>query len=422
MIRNINVHNYRLPFGDGRADHDFWKAHISSSLPELWIDAHINDVDVYRMDGEKGEFSAGTPNTRLVIFGNLAHKGATITEPGSPYFPHREHTLHLKDDNGFVCAEFDEEHGELLIMTDVFATTDTTVFDNIMKQFSALYFYPKTLENSWLHSQSKDKLVAGLSQTLREQRHSIINREKERIDNMKMQVNEWRSRIKQHMDNIDRSNKQVLVEEQKLGTDAKQIISDLDLIANLDKVKDVHIKDNKFIVFTNPLYCFTDNDERFYLGNMRIELNPDIADVRFFGDNPRRSYWTDHDPHPHVNGGSGEACLGNASTLIAELSNQMQLYPMVLTCIDFLEAANLEDVAGRQVYNWDQVDEEGNVIREGGPRETAFCNSCEEYVEELYDVYEGCDDDGPHDHRRVCDDCRDNYYDYDDELEVYIRS
>lgn len=418
MIGQINVNNYRVPLGNGNAAHNVWQQHITEALNSLWPNAaDIREVDVYNMTGKLERFDAGVKNRRLVILGNCGHLDAELD--GVTYLPHRPNTLHFKNENDEVMAEFDEEKFEFYFLFDVFKDENFEVFDKIMKEMDERYFFPKTLENSWLHTRDKDKLTEALAEALRNQRVSFIAEEKSRIDSLKNQVNDFRQRIKTNLDSIKRSSLRVIQEEEQVASVGKALLHDLDLIAQHEKVKDLHIKDNKFVVYTNPLYMYTSKDERFYLGNMRIELSPEIADVRFFGDNPRKSYWTRSDPHPHVNGRNGEACLGNASTLIADLSHQMQLYPLMLTALDFLEQANLEDVAGRNVYNWDKVDDAGNIINTGGST-VLYCSRCEDDVDELFTVYESIDDDGPTDARQVCDDCRVNHYRWDEDAEVYV--
>ena len=72
------------------------------------------------------------------------------------------------------------------------------------------------------------------------------------------------------------------------------------------------------------------------------------------------------------------------------------------------------------------VDEEGNIIRQGGEPEEGqiLCYECEEYYDEdeMTYAYEDVDVDGDGiDGRHVCQNCLDNYYYYSDEYEIYLR-
>ena len=71
------------------------------------------------------------------------------------------------------------------------------------------------------------------------------------------------------------------------------------------------------------------NNERYLMGCYKIAINLNNAIVIFFNTNEhfcRKSYWTNYDPHPHVNGNSGEACLGNISATIADLVGQKEFF------------------------------------------------------------------------------------------------
>src|SRR5690606_9940189 len=120
-------------------------------------------------------------------------------------------------------------------------------------------------------------------------------------------------------------------------------------------------------------------------GSMKIVMNMSNTDVRFYNlDNPRHGYWTNEDPHPHVSGGNNTACLGNVASTIAELCSRNEVYALALMCIDFLENANTTDPAGAKVVNWDEVDEEGNIIRSGeeDDEENEFCDCCQSHHRE----------------------------------------
>ena len=432
MIQIIDVHNYRQNFGGTSGNHEIWANHIRSTANQLLPDASSSRLEVYYMMGETYSFNAGQPNRRFIAFGNAAHLDANIKEEGSLYLPHRPNTLHIMDENGFVQAEFDKNLWELWILFDVFKATNDTqfaVFDNILKELNRLYFYPLTLETSWVHTSDKTKLTAALIDQLKTQQESYLAEEKGRLDSMKDKVTRYQQEIKNLLDNIARTGRQIVQEEQQVGAVGDKLLKDLDLIVQHEKVKDLHIKDNKFIVYTNPLYMYTEKGERFYLGNMRIELEPNRSDVRFFGDNPRQGYWTSHDPHPHVDGDGGHACLGSAAPLIAELSHQMQLYPLVLTAIDFLEQANIQDPAGAKVYHWDRVDEEGHIMEPGGEEEEEpetydfYCYECGDGIDDGNEclVYEAVEDDEAVRDHIVCQHCRENYYHYDENVDEYIR-
>ena len=157
--------------------------------------------------------------------------------------------------------------------------------------------------------------------------------------------------------------------------------NDLDLIIKHDKVKDIIVEKNLFTVFTNPLYIYSDRGRKYYGGNFTIKININNTSIKFNSDNKRQSYWTNNDPHPHVNGADGSACLGNVASTIAELCSQVQLYPLVLICIDFLESANTEDSAGKNIRNWQEVDNDNNPIK---VEQEYYCDECGKVYPHLF--------------------------------------
>jgi len=192
-------------------------------------------------------------------------------------------------------------------------------------------------------------------------------------------------------------------------------------------VIDLQIIDDIFHIWTDDIYCYDENGKRYYIGKCRFTINLENTDVRFFNlNNCRRSYWTDNDPHPHVNGENGQACLGSVATTIAELCANSEIYALVLICIDFLENANISDPAGEKVVNWDEVDAEGNIIVNASEIDahTELCEHCENHFreEDMHgDAYITINGNGiPINPITICGDCRDEHYYYSDHFEAVI--
>jgi hypothetical protein len=207
-----------------------------------------------------------------------------------------------------------------------------------------------------------------------------------------------------------------------------KLVKEMQNIADHPRVTDLRIE-NEFITVTIPDIVATDKKDRsFYIGTFQVKINTSNSEVRFFGDNPRRSHWSKQDPHPHVNGGNGSACLGNVSSTIAELCSQNEMYALVMTCIDFLENANIDDSAGKHVTNWDRMNADGSRPE---PRvaDTATeapihddqcrcgrCNTVLDDDDEQYTVFTTYTGDGNVGGEQTwCDDCRGNYASYDED-------
>ncbi len=157
------------------------------------------------------------------------------------------------------------------------------------------------------------------------------------------------------------------------------------------------------------------------------------SEVLFDSDCKHSSYWSTQDPHPHVDGLSKKACLGNIESTVAELCSQMQLYALAMILIDFLESANVSDAAGKCVVSWPEIDKNGNPICHNDNNKPIYCDDddhdcdccCETYhIGDLCEVYEEVQMENnifqPVWLRHVCEDCRDDNYHWCDEFEIYL--
>ncbi len=448
MINQIIVHDHKVTMGKNIDEHKKFKGDIVERIFNVLKNSpDIRKIDVYNLNGEFCDYRAGNEE-RIVIYGNASKKGAgeeliTLDEPLKINGIDNDFTTFLQpngagvvitSENGIALAEYFRDTNELFILFNLFKKYEENVlaiFEYILKQWDELVWKKIAFENSWIHASNKEELVKRFKKQMIKQKKEQIEQDREQVKRYEDAIDEYKRKIKQVYDNIIRLRNQIEVEEKNLENADSKLIADLDLIVNHPKVSDLHIKDNEFIVYVPNVYAYDDDENRYYIGNCRIEINLNNADVRFFGDNPRKSHWSSRDPHPHVNGNDGRACLGNVASTIAELASRNEIYALTLVCIDFLESVNTEDPAGRNIKNWDMVDEEGNIIRYGGiryggePEESQImCYECEEYFDEenIGYAYEYVDEDGDGiDGRHVCEDCISEYYYYDDEYEVYVR-
>lgn len=443
MINQVIVHDHKVTMGKNADEHEKFKGDITGRIFSVLNNSlDMQKIDVYNLNSEFCDYRAGR-NSRIVIYVNASRKGAgeeliTLDEPLKINGIDNDFTTFLQpngagvvitSENGIALAEYFRDTNELFILFNLFKQYNTNaldIFEYILKQWDELVWKPIKLENSWIHTSNKEELIKRFKERMIKQKKEQIKEDREQVKRYEESIHEYKRKIKHIYDNLIRLRNQIEVDEKNIENVNEKLIADLDLIVNHPKVSDLHIKDGKFIIYVPNVYAYDDDDNRYYIGNCRIEINLEDADVRFFGDNPRKSYWTSRDPHPHVNGNDGRACLGNVSSTIAELASRNEIYALTLVCIDFLESVNTQDTAGRNIRNWDMVDEEGNIICEGGtPREGEIqCYECEEYFDEdeMTYAYEWVDDDGDgRDGRHVCENClNDNYY-YDDEYEVYVR-
>lgn len=440
-MTQVNVSDHQLMYGTTREEHNAIQTHMTTVLESLNTD--FDKIDVYHLRGVAHEYRAGSP-TRFVIFVNGVKKEGNSGQVSEyEHFELFTHPLHgarflspvgtgvLIESNGIPVAEYHPDQNELCILFDLFKTNSSSrrnIFTNIMQEFKRLVLAPREMRHSWVHSQEKAKLTERFVSRFKAQREDQINEDKRRIREYEENIHDYKRRIKQTYDNLLQRRRQVETEEQNLIDVQGKLIGDLDLVVKNPKVSDLHIRDGKFIVYTPNIYAYSDQGNRYYIGNMHMELQLENASVKFFGDNPRRGFWG-NDPHPHVNGSNGNPCLGSIASTVAELCSRNEIYALVLTCIDFLENANTSDPAGKKIIMWDEVDDDGTIIREGGEEREAdwYCDNCEEgYVDndEQYCVYrEGyldVDGDPVLNGEHYVGDCCISDYTWYDELDAYV--
>lgn len=133
----------------------------------------------------------------------------------------------------------------------------------------------------------------------------------------------------------------------------------------------------------------------------------------------RKSYWTDKDPHPHVNGENGEACWGSAGSMLVDNMNNYEIYASFIVVLNFLQQVNTDDPAGAYIRNWDCIDEGGNDLENPYDRECKVCHICDEELDEDNVFYcESCENYTCGDHVYwidneniyVCETCYENDY------------
>lgn len=423
-IREIKIHEHMQKL----SQHQEYAVQIQHALNQHLSNAEIHKADVYYMDGDVSNPVLSGHEDRLIVLLN--------------YPLERDRATEIRDAEGELLATYIEIRGEanqINIFPDLFqefSQENVDKFIEIIKLIDTQVFLQKILDYSWKSTSKKEELTQEFTQAIIQQQGRYMRDDQAKVNRLEGEIREYTQYIKNHHDTRIRLLNQIETAKAKLDTVGDKLIKDLDNIVTHPKVKELFIKDGKFIVHTEPLYAYHDKTgDRYYIGNMRIEMNPQNTDMRFFGDNPRTSHWTSRDPHPHVNGRNGEACLGNIASTIAELSAQMELYALALVGIDFLESVNTSDPAGKNIINWDKVDEDGDIVEadiladDEDDEERWTCPMCEDDLPEsqedvhVFESYEGHDDgEGTWgEERYVCRNCADNHYTYYDALDEYVR-
>ena len=232
---------------------------------------------------------------------------------------------------------------------------------------------------------------------------------------------------KKHMDRYYKKIRETMLEIKRLeqvNEDKVDFSSEVENILNHKYVEGMIVTGNKsFNIYTDYIDIYDEDGNRFRGNKYRLEFNFNDMECRIYGiedDLCRKSYWTKHDPHPHVNGDSGRACWGDAGSMLSMNMNEFELYASFIVVLNFLQQVNTNDPAGAYICNWDCIDDDNNDIE--NPYENvnfAKCTVCDEDLSEDEATY--CDECGEYccdshaywiddNQWYVCEHCYDNYY------------
>lgn len=445
----VTFSKYPRCYNNNDYDHDCLSMLLEHIINEQLSNSSVADkIDIFSLSVPWHCHNAGIKNNRLVIFFNATSDKASrsrIDVNNAIVFGQHSHVdaflppsgkgIVLTSPEGIDVAEWNPETWELNILFDIFSnidykSSDCAIFTNIMKLFNEVVLIPMSYENSWKHSTNKDKLTNTFLSRLKDNYQQKLSEDRESIRIMQRDITRLQAQIKNLYDTIHIKMNNISENNKYIDTILNTLSNDLDLIVAHEKVTDVIIDNESIIIKTIPLRIYADNNNIYQAGEFNIRINMFSSLVTFTSNKGYRSYWTDNDPHPHINGNDGVACLGNIESTVAELCSQMQLYPLFLMLIDYLESANTEDAAGKYVVNWPLVDNNGNIIHPDSQItnfddiiECDVCG-CEFDVNDSYYVYNSaylCDDGWEYDDEVcVCPNCLDRYYRYIDSDDVYL--
>lgn len=199
-------------------------------------------------------------------------------------------------------------------------------------------------------------------------------------------------------------------------------MKDLESILSHPKILNVSMLGNKIVIDTSDLIITDARDVEYYGGKFKIFIDLQANNVTFDSTEKHGGYWTEHDPHPHVSGRSGQACFGNVETTLIQLISDLELYAVTMMCLNFLQSANNDDPAGQNIRRWSRwVD--GEICPPDYDYDQCWNCGCD-MEDEAYTVYESIyiDEDGDIEYGNevvVCEDCRENDFHWSEEFEVY---
>lgn len=393
-------------------------------------DSHIHSLEIYLMQDSSTPYNMGSKNNLYIFIGATPGESdrvdAVLNIGGNTYamqsfLPKDQSKARpIMDKDNQIVGYYVDEFNEFYIpneIQDFESDAINEIIIHAIKTFAKEVVAEFKNINSWIKSPNKDRLKENVVKYLSRDKERLVQSLKDEVEHREERIRHYTRELKAMYDSLFHKKQQLAQEESNDVNGLDNFIKGLDLIAQHPQVSNLIVEQDKVTINIDKVYAYADvrgEEKRFYIGNMTVKINIADTDIRFFGDNPRNGYWG-QDPHPHVDGMTGNACLGNVAATIAELCSQKEIYPLFLTCLDFLENANTDDPAGKKIVMWDEVDEDGNIITHGSEQsvgETFFCEHCEEsYDEEVvtsYYVYQSFDRDEEYvyDAEIWCEACR----------------
>lgn len=437
MIKEIQVNPIPMTYGDTPSGNKSLMTSIKKIIEEVLISENLSKVRVFNINHEMHDHAVGSlEDRRLVIFCNSTWHEAAESVDGKLQ-PYGKNTTLLTNQEGEIVAEYFPELFQINILYNIFEKNRQSALDEfayIMTQFDDEVLKKLKYEFSWKNTLNKTNLIKTITRGLNLNNQAIINERKKQLEECERNICNYKENIMLALKKRDVAFAEVNALEEKLENPSDFVINELNNIIANKKVVDLVVKNNKLTVKTMPLIIHN-NNELYYGGTYQIEINLNNAEIRFYNAKSYQSYWSAKDPHPHVSGNSNKACLGSAEATLAELAHQQQFYAMVMVCIDFLESVNTHDAAGKNVINWPRCKADGTLLtaEELAGIGHAECEGCGRLVpgDSLHTAYDSvaeyADGDGNirqelEDEIHVCLDCLNEEYEFDDELNEYIRN
>lgn len=254
-----------------------------------------------------------------------------------------------------------------------------------------------------------------------------IHNTKERIEEGKRYMNRYYKELKNHMIKL----KALQESEDKIS----DFSSEIEAILGHKYVENMIVESNKvYNIYTDYIDIYDEEGNRFRGNKYRLRFDYNKMECRIYGideDLCRKSYWSEKDPHPHVDGDIGKACWGDAGSMLSINMNEYELFASYITVLNFLQQVNTNDPAGEYICNWDCIDDEDNDLDnpyeqknectcyECGygmiAEESYYCEECGNTCCELHSVW--IEDEG----RYICSDCVDREYVYCNHCDKLVR-
>lgn len=291
---------------------------------------------------------------------------------------------------------------------------------------------PVSLIEKMDEKQYKNTFLKEVQQHVEESFNDAIGNMEQRLRRIRGEIDDYRRYLSRAVEQQESLVNSIAAINKPKTETSEKVAAEIIKIKDLDKVQEVLYGNGRLTFLTKPLYIYdAENDVYYESASYLITVDLRTADVRINSTNRKQGFWTQNDPHPHVNGGDGRPCLGSIDSSVAELCGSREY--MVLACllIDFVESVNVRDSAGEKVRFRNQVNPETGEILHEAEESIPPCDNCGRAIHNEDDLRTcencGCDmcDNcacwvGEDDDTIVCGNCRTDRYTWHEDAEVWI--
>jgi hypothetical protein len=262
----------------------------------------------------------------------------------------------ISDEAGTVVAQYFPQHKTVNILVDLLGTpTNDTL--HILKEIMRIVgneIREEGDEDSWVRAKKKDAIIDKTRSLFRAAHDRKVSEAKNSISTYESELEEARKRLTLNHTKLAEAMRIMDSSEAVFQERIDRILADFGHLATYEKIEDIRIEGGFIHLYTTSLNITDPRTGNVYRGGkFLIKLRMDDSRVTFHTAEGKlhNGFWG-QDPHPHVKGSTGVACLGSAAATIAELCSQEQLYALGIVLVSFLESVNTEDAAGKRVRNW----------------------------------------------------------------------
>ena len=230
-----------------------------------------------------------------------------------------------------------------------------------------------------------------------------IKRKEERISEYNERLNTYLDYVKNYYKEIRKTRNEISTLK-SITKEVCDFTTDLTSLIEHKMVENIRVSGKTLLIDTDYIDISDNRGNKFRGNKYRLEFDYENMKCLIYGqdsDYCKRGYWTDEDPHPHVDGDSGRACWGDAGSMLSMNMNEYEIYASFIVVLNFLQQVNVDDSAGAYIRNWDCINEDDDVISNPYHVEMITCHICEYEVEEGNDNMYYCEDCGRH----MCSDC-----------------